>query len=1119
MSSVKKISSEKINRNDLRAEFSKLNLTKEQRKFYGVNGNSKNIVLKNFLETYKPLKKQKSDYEIIRGEAKKLGYNEIRGRKKEQLIRFIELNQKRIIMKGLDELQKNRVMNFIINGKYQEAFDTMFKYKERVSINEDQFNFLWNRLISDKYTITFNIEKENEFITETIPINANTYEYLKNVFTDGTFVYISAGATEGSDVYDKIDLANVVNVKIEKLKKPKRLLVKNGNFFPYINMTDMDLSRYQIYNTNQAIKVRGNGYEDCIIHSLEMCGVESHYLDRIKLSYISGVNMRKKDLFKISGIIKRQINLHTIDNSGKVRTQNIIPKEFNESINLCLYESHYFINEVVPYSKFFISNYSILKNVENSNQIIKITKGKYYERDVNASINTLTMIQILLKGGHFEISDLNMFYESASHKLTKNIINLDNIQNEQKLYKEVIDETDEEETKEVKVRNYIFYADCESYVNVQPHKLFMLGVVGEKSDCVNIYQVNNEISPEQVVCRFLNRVISNTDVKDKKIVYFHNIKYDYHLLEPYLNIKSKVLKDNQLYSVSIIFYGHTIELRDSFKLIPQALSKFKKMFDLNDSYGKKEAIAYTYYKPENYGNIVNIDDYRTLLKEEDKETFNNNMETEPSYNKKNKTFNPLDYYVEYLRLDCLTLKKGLQKYNENIKEITGNLSIYDSLTISSLTDKYMKLNGAHDGIFEVCGNLREYIGKAIYGGRVSVNEKYKMKVVEGKISDYDGVSLYPSAINRLCREIGLPTGEGKRLNGKDWKSFKYSILTVQIKSVNKKQQIPFLAHKGDGVIDYLNEAPKEPIIIDSITLEDYIKFHKVEYEVLDGIYWEGNFNNKMGALIQNLFSTRLKYKKSKPALAETIKLMLNSSYGKMAIKKCKEEFNIVKANYKDGLEVDEVFESYVYNNFRTIKSFRKLNRYNYEVSEICLDDSFNRGHIACAILSMSKRIMNEVFDIANDKGFNIYYTDTDSLHLDLENVKSLEDEYKNIYGKELNGKNLEQFHTDFNLEGATTEIYATKSIFLGKKSYMDYLESKDKNGNTINGYHVRLKGITEAGLNAKASEYNNSFTGLYEDLAKGNKVKILLNPKDKVLFEYKKGTVSTKGDFFRNVKF
>jgi len=1133
--------SSKLNRNDLRQKFNALNLTKEQRQFYGVNGNSKNIVLKEFLDVYSPVKKEKSDYEIVREEARKLGYDEKQGRKKEDLLNFIKTKQREIITTSLKELQNNRIMKLITDGKYQEAFNIIFK--DIIPLTEDQFNFLWNRIIADRYVISFTmgepdryfisgydiinkktiyeLEYEGNKTTQYLPVNANTYEFFKLVFINaGELTTESIEQITKSDAILSIDFNIVSDVKIEKLKKPKRLLEKNADFFPYLNMTEMDLSRYQIYNRSQAIGLMATGYEDCIIHTLEVCGVEAHYLDRIKLSYVCGVHMSKKHLIKISEIIERQINLYTIDNSGKIRIQNIIPKKFNKVINICMYESHYFINEMIPYSKFFISNYNQLKDVKNAEQIIKITKGKYYERDNKASINTLTMVQILLKAGHFQVSELNMFDESVNHKLTRDVICLDNIENEQQLHAEEKNEDeDEQEGIKKKAVSHIFYADCESFVNIQPHRLFMLGVVGEKSDCVNIYKVNNETTPEDVVCRFLNRVISKTDIKDKKIVYFHNIKYDYHLLEPYLNMKSKVLKDNQLYSVSIIFYGHTIELRDSFKLIPQALSKFKKMFDLNDEYGKKEAIAYSYYTPENYGEVVDIKYYRTLLKDGDKKAFDNNMDTDASYNKKTKTFNPLDYYVEYLRLDCLCLKKGLQKFNDTIMEITGNLSIYDSLTISSLTDKYMKLNGGYDNVYEVCGNLREYISKAVYGGRVAVNEKYKKKVIEGKIADYDGVSLYPSAINRLCREIGLPSGKAKRLMGQDWKSFKYSILTVQIKNVNKNQQIPFIAHKGDGVINYLNKAPEKPIIIDSITLEDYIKFHKVEYEVLDGVYWEGIFNNKMGELIQNLFSTRLKYKKSKPALAETIKLMLNSSYGKTVMKKSKQKVNILKSNYKENLEIDDVFESYVYNNFRTIKSVRKLNIYNYEVEQICIDDSFNRGHIGCAILSMSKRIMNEVFDIANDNNFPIYYTDTDSLHCNFVDVKPLEDEYKKIYGKELNGKNLEQFHTDFDLDGAVEEIYATKSIFLGKKSYMDYLESKDENGNTINGYHKRLKGITEAGLNAEASKYENSFTGLYEDLANGNEVKILLNPKDKVLFEFKNGNVSTKGDFFRNVKF
>jgi hypothetical protein len=438
-------------------------------------------------------------------------------------------------------------------------------------------------------------------------------------------------------------------------------------------------------------------------------------------------------------------------------------------------------------------------------------------------------------------------------------------------------------------------------------------------------------------------------------------------------------------------------------------------------------------------------------------------------------------------------------------------------------------NGAYDGVYCVKGNLREYISKAVYGGRVCVNEKYKKKVIEGKISDYDGVSLYPSAINRLCREIGLPTGEAKRLDGKDYRNFKYSILSVKINKVNKFQQMPFIAHKGDGVIEYLNEAPKNIIVIDSITLEDYIKFHHIDFEVVDGVYWEGEFNKKMGELVQTLFQERLKYKKSKPALAQTIKLMLNSSYGKTIMKKSNTEVKVIKNQSKKGnkkndytpihIDVEEVFETYVYNNFNTIKSFRKVNEFNYEVERLKVDDSYNRGHIGCAILSMSKRIMNEVFDIANENGFPIYYSDTDSLHCNFDDVKPLEDKYREVYGKELNGKNLEQFHTDFTLDGADDEIYATKSIFLGKKSYLDCLESKDKDGNKITDFHIRLKGITEEGLKYEASKYSNSFEGMYEDLAKGKELNILLNPKDKVLFQYKKGFVNTKGDFYRKVKF
>ena len=406
------------------------------------------------------------------------------------------------------------------------------------------------------------------------------------------------------------------------------------------------------------------------------------------------------------------------------------------------------------------------------------------------------------------------------------------------------------------------------------------------------------------------------------------------------------------------------------------------------------------------------------------------------------------------------------------------------------------------------------------------------------------MSLYPSAINRLCREQGLPKGKAKRLKKEqfgDWEKFTYSIMTVKINKVNKIQQMPFIAHKTEDSILYKNEAPEEPIIIDNITLEDYINFHDIEYEILDGVYWNEGGNNKMGEIVKELFLERLKYKETNKALANTIKLMLNSAYGKTITKKIKTEKKIIsssnkyydKKNGKWKVSTNTRFDSYIYNNFNTIKSYRKLNENNYEVEKLCADDSYNRGHIGCAILSMSKRIMNEVFNVANTEKAPIYYTDTDSLHCNLCDVNRINLAYWFEYKKQLTGIQLEQFHTDFALldkdekplQGKNEEIYATKSIFLGKKSYLDCLESKDGDGNIITGHHIRLKGITKEGLEHASKEYKDGYLGLYKYLAEGKTKKFILNPYDedkehkKELFQYSKGEVLFKKEFTRDVKF
>ena len=47
---------------------------------------------------------------------------------------------------------------------------------------------------------------------------------------------------------------------------------------------------------------------------------------------------------------------------------------------------------------------------------------------------------------------------------------------------------------------------------------------------------------------------------------------------------------------------------------------------------------------------------------------------------------------------------------------------------------------------------------------------------------------------------------------------------------------------------------------------------------------------------------------------------------------------------------------------------------------------FKYVHCGAESLSMSKRIMNKVFDVSNDCGVDIYYQDTDSIHINYDDI-------------------------------------------------------------------------------------------------------------------------------------
>jgi hypothetical protein len=240
---------------------------------------------------------------------------------------------------------------------------------------------------------------------------------------------------------------------------------------------------------------------------------------------------------------------------------------------------------------------------------------------------------------------------------------------------------------------------------------------------------------------------------------------------------------------------------------------------------------------------------------------------------------------------------------------------------------------------------------------------------------------------------------------------------------------------------------------------------------------------------------------------------MNSMYGKTIIKPVETD-TIVKDNRDD-------FEKYISYNYNYIDSVIEVNGKFYIKKVKSILSHYNYVHCGVEILSMSKRIMNKVFSSASDIDVKIYYQDTDSIHLNYEDVDKVVKRYKEKYGLELVGEDLGNFHIDFSMDKANSVIYAIESLFLGKKTYIDILESTDKDGNTINSEHIRMKGIPTPCIKYYAEQHNMSVLDVFKQLYDNKTIKFdLTNDGNKFVCRNNKDhTISNVSDFTRRCQY
>lgn len=892
--------------------------------------------------------------------------------------------------------------------------------------------------------------------------------------------------------------------------EPKIKRKREGAFFKHINLTNIDLTRYGIYNDIN----KNYYYDNCIIDALSMGGMNKEKLNEARI-IIKDRNFPKCKIEDLCNRLKIKIIVKTDDTKHK----DTYGKNFVEEYKIGCLDEHYFIIEDVNITSYALENYFDLKDINEFNYIYKIRDG-IYRRDNSRIINSYDVIKILLNNKGKLIREMTLddiiligetpFYDKVRQEITN--LNYDediclhpiyNFKNEDEILQ-----------KKRKLKNVFFDFETRTTEDNNIHRPYLCRTYdGEQH-----FEFFGDDCGYKMLCSL------NCDTR----LIAHNATYDFNFIFHYLEIHQRMQRGNHLIGANGKFGEYHIQIKDSYNLITHPLKRFKDIFNLDvgkevmnyDLYNKKELFDKRYLDIDFVlNNYIDRKDHKQFIENIDRWNLR----------RENNTYDIIQYSNEYCKIDCKVLYDGYNTFKKWIIE-SFDINIDDVLTSASLAHKYFIKMNCYYNVNQLSGVPQRFIQGCVVGGRTMISENKKEWVEDKIINDFDAVSLYPSAMVRLQ---GFLKGKPKVITNLNynWLSNQDGyFVDVKINKIGIKRKFPLLSKVNDeGIRIFNNDMEGQIIRVDKISLEDLIKFQKIEFEIIRGYYFNEGFNTNIKKTIKFLFSERLKYKLLKNPIQEIYKLIMNSGYGKTIMKEIETEDRFIN-NKKE-------YDVCLMRNYNSIKEAEKISENKYIVSMYkSVSDHKNIPHVGVSILSMSKRIMNEVMCLAEDNDLNIYYQDTDSMHIDDDDIKILERKFKEIYNKDLIGEAMGQFHSDFefhdedgNKRKDIKNIKAVESIFLGKKCYIDKLQGINGKGEIEFDYHVRMKGIPDKVIywTCEKEGYKNVLE-MYKDLFEGEEIKfdLRMNGKRACFKQNKNMTIQTIGTdsegkslFERKIKF
>nr|YP_010697864.1 DNA polymerase [Phellinidium ferrugineofuscum]WCF76825.1 DNA polymerase [Phellinidium ferrugineofuscum] len=456
-----------------------------------------------------------------------------------------------------------------------------------------------------------------------------------------------------------------------------------------------------------------------------------------------------------------------------------------------------------------------------------------------------------------------------------------------------------------------------------------------------------------------------TRTNKDKIVYIHNgSRFDLIFLLKTLSdtegVKvNPVIKDGSFINIEVKYgpdYQYTLNIRDSFLLLPSSLDKLAKQFNVELFKG---IFPYSFV---NRGNL----DYKGDIPSYDYfDTKKVSLDQYNAYcNREYYTYNNWDLRREtilYCELDCETLYKVIEGFAQQIfNEFKVNISktpTLPSLAFRIFRTHYLPKNRS---IPVLSGQIFDDISEAYYGGHVDM---YIPKNEDGTLLyHYDVNSLYPSVMAKRK----YPTKLIGYFDGDIYKMDDYSKLVCNTEAFLKVRVTA--PYKDEPIIPYKNDNTTiygEGEWVGWYYTEELRNALKYgyEFEVLSGYLFEAD--DIFSGYVNKMYEMKANSPKDSPNYMIS-KLLMNSLYGRFGMSQSNVAHELV-----NNSDISKVVDSKGLSNVVEVLELGDSSLISYY-------ERFQRTPkiniaIASAVTANARVHMSQ---FSNNSEYKLYYSDT-----------------------------------------------------------------------------------------------------------------------------------------------